>query len=246
MNEKMIIYLTDRVKCPPDWSWQSSVNGWKGYHIWCVEGGGSHISVCGEEYALFSGDLFLFDLEDEHFCTHSPENPLCVSTIYFNCPKLEIGTRVIRQNEMLSGVVKEILLCEENHQNEQACLWLTALVTAFRKSEVSREEGSEAVRNACHYVEEHLRESVTLDDLSRHTGYSANQLIRLFRKEQGCTPMQYCTQKKIAYAKTQLIYSNRSIREISDELGFCDVSYFSKVFKSQVGCGPGRFREQVN
>ena len=81
-----------------------------------------------------------------------------------------------------------------------------------------------------------------LSEMADYAGYSPNQLIRLFKKELSCTPIQYFLQKKIECAKSQLVYSSRSIREISDSLGFHDENYFGEVFKRQVGCSPGSYR----
>lgn len=244
MNSKPVIYLTDHVQCVPEWSWVSSSSGWKGYHIWCVEGGSTHISVCGEEYTLYSGDTFLFDLKDEHLCSHHPENPLRVSTIYFDCSGFEMKNRVVRQNLLLTESIKQILRCMDNKDSAQAALWLSALLTAFSKETAKEPPISPVVQKACQYINQHLLEPTALGTLADHTQYSKNQLIRLFHKELDCTPMQYCLQKKIAFAKSQLLYSSLSVREISDMLGFCDDSYFSKVFKAQVGCSPGNFRCQ--
>lgn len=243
MNENIKIYLTDKVKCHPDWSWQSSVNGWNGYHIWLVEGGRGHISVSGEEYDLMPGDVFLFDLKEDHFCTHTPENPLEVSTVYFGCEKMNRKTRLIRRSVLLAETVRQILACDEKEQEEQACLWLSALVSSFSEK-VEDAPVSNVVGLACRYMDEHIKESVSLTELSRCTGYSKNQLIRLFQKEENCTPMQYFQRKKIAYAKSRLLYTNCSVSGIAEELNFCDAGYFSKVFKAQVGCSPGDFRNR--
>lgn len=243
MNTEIKIYLTDRVLCSPDWSWQSSSNGWKGYHIWCVEKGKAYVLAGHESYTLFPGDLFLFDLKEEHICTHNPEDPLQVSAIYFGCPDFEQQTRVIRQKPLMSQTVQQILISMERHKPEDACLWLSALLTSFMEPQ-GQEAVSAVVRESCRYLEEHLAENVTLEQLSRYCGYSKNQLIRLFKKELGCTPIQYYSQKRIAFAKSQLIYSSHSVRSIAEMTGFYDESYFSKIFKSQVGCSPGQFRSK--
>lgn len=245
MNTKIVIYLTDRVLCSPGWSWQSSSNGWKGYHIWCVEKGTAYIQVDREKYTLFPGDLFLFDLKEEHICTHSPDNPLQVSAIYFGCPDFEQQTRVIRQKPLMSQTVQQILTCMERHEPVNACLWLTALLSLFLDTQKDISV-SEVVRQSCRYLEEHLSENVSLEQLSQYSKYSKNQLIRLFKKELGCTPIQYYSQKRIAFAKSQLIYSSHAVRTIAEMVGFCDDSYFSKFFKKHVGCSPGQFRSQSN
>lgn len=238
--------MANQVRCRPDWSWQSNDNGWDGYHIWYVDSGRAHITVKKEEYDLFPGDAFLFDLKLNHICTHQPHDPLLVSTIYFHCPGFFYQTRAVRQTPLLGEAVHQILDCVEIRQFSHACLWLQALSTLFSDLPLEKPLISPAVKSACTYLENHLSDPVSLEQLSQHTGYSKNHLLRLFQKELGCTPMQYYLRKKILYAKSQLAYSSQPIREISDLLGFCDESYFSKVFKSQVGCSPKAFRFQAS
>lgn len=238
--------MANRVACQPDWSWQSDSNGWTGYHIWYVDSGEAYIVVQEEEYHLFPGDVFLFDLRENHICTHHPDNPLQVSTIYFKCPAVLYQTRVVRQTTLLAETVHQIIACMENEKQSSACLWLQALVTSFVDLQPKKTQVSLIVKKACQYLEGHLSDAVSLGMLSQYTGYSQNQLIRLFQREVNCSPMQYYVQKKIAWAKSQLVYSNQSIREISERLGFCDDSYFSKVFKARVGCSPGKFRFQAS
>ncbi len=245
MNAEYNIYLANQVLCQPDWAWESDTNGWCGYHIWYVDSGEAKIIVQNEEYTLFPGDTFLFDLKQNHICSHTPENPLMVSTIYFQGPPIIYKTRVIRQTQLLAETVHRILDCVEDQNLCAARIWLRALITSFTDFK-KKLLISSTVKKSCLFLENHLSDSVSLDRLSKYTGYSKNQLLRLFQKELGCTPMQYYLSKKISYAKNQLVYSKQPIRVISDALGFCDESYFSKVFKAQVGCSPKEFRYQTS
>ena len=54
---------------------------------------------------------------------------------------------------------------------------------------------------------------------------------------------QYISLKRIERAKMLLHSSNQSIQSISEELGFCNQSYFSEIFRSIVGMSPGEYRE---
>lgn len=242
MKNEISIYLCEQVLCPPSWSWQSDNNGWTGYHIWCVNEGGAHITVKDEEYTLLPGDLFLFDLKSNHICTHQPFNPLGVSTIYFDSPCLHWQTRVIYQNPLLAETVQHISSCVEKGQIPAASAWLEALLSEFEKKTSKKPPFSKAVQLSCQYLEEHLSVHVPLRQLAEISGYSVNQLLRLFQKELGCSPTQFHLRKKNNYAKSQLLYSNLSVKQISDMLGFYDSSYFSKIFKQQAGCSPGSFR----
>lgn len=108
--------MTDHVSCSPDWFWHSDSNGWHGYHIWCVEKGTAEITVKDERYLLYPGDFFLFDLNDNHICTHHPDNPLSVFTVYFDCSGFSFKKRLMRQNSLLNLSVKQIYFCMENLQ----------------------------------------------------------------------------------------------------------------------------------
>ena len=54
--------------------------------------------------------------------------------------------------------------------------------------------------------------------------------------------MEYLAQVRVQHAKDLLVYSNKTIGEISDETGFQDGSYFSVVFKRYENMTPGDYR----
>ena len=55
-------------------------------------------------------------------------------------------------------------------------------------------------------------------------------------------PSQYRTEAKIYKAKDYLAKEELSVADISDRLGFTEVSYFIKVFKNSVGMTPTKYR----
>ena len=44
-------------------------------------------------------------------------------------------------------------------------------------------------------------------------------------------------------AKWELLHTRKPVKEIAAELGFEDIFYFSRLFKSATGCSPTFFRE---
>lgn len=75
------------------------------------------------------------------------------------------------------------------------------------------------------------------------TGYSEGYFRRLFRSTIGRPPQSQLNHVRIEYAKTQLrVYrSMSSIKRISQESGFRDPYYFSRVFKQYEGISPTQF-----
>jgi len=82
----------------------------------------------------------------------------------------------------------------------------------------------------------------TIDEIADKLCCSKNQCIRRFRKYTGLTPIQLVNRIKTEIAKQHLIATSFSVSEIAEILGFCDMYYFSKVFKQFTGMSPSAFR----
>jgi YesN/AraC family two-component response regulator len=56
--------------------------------------------------------------------------------------------------------------------------------------------------------------------------------------------MQYIVSKRIGMAKNLLITSNLSLYKISEEIGYDNQLYFSRLFKKHSGITPSEYRKQ--
>ncbi|MCI5647880.1 MAG: AraC family transcriptional regulator [Fusicatenibacter sp.] len=248
MIDQIKIKLVDTVLCPADWSWESQKNNWNGYHIWYVIGGGATIKVEEKTYHLSTGDCFLFDLSKNHFCTHNPADPLYVSTVYLNADHLEtsmIHRRLIRGDRILGEM---ICRCVKLHsQNEQLSeMYLKPVLNEFLSEEKKEKTLSPAVSKICATLENNPQKLYALEDMCHMTGYSRNQIIRMFRRDTGMTPMHFQWDHKMQIAASLLLYSNKTIAEIAFEVGMDDANYFSKVFKKYMGKSPQKYRTCID
>jgi len=71
---------------------------------------------------------------------------------------------------------------------------------------------------------------------------SLKHLNDLSRERLGKTVMQIIHDRIILEAEREIAYSNKSIQEISYNLGFKDPAYFNRFFKKNVGHTPQQFR----
>ena len=85
--------------------------------------------------------------------------------------------------------------------------------------------------------------TISLEQLAEeyHIGYS--YFRRMFKSYTGVAPHQYYLELKIMRAKELLLSTDKSIKEISFELGFQSIHYFSRIFKSKTGTSPGKLRK---
>jgi AraC family transcriptional activator of pobA len=73
---------------------------------------------------------------------------------------------------------------------------------------------------------------------------SAGYLSDILKQESGKTALEHIHIYLISEAKNLLIGADRSVSEIAYALGFENLSYFSRLFKKEVGISPNRFKKQ--
>lgn len=79
-------------------------------------------------------------------------------------------------------------------------------------------------------------------ELARRIAMHPNAFIRWFKRELGTTPQAFQTSQRIERACALLRYTQRSVQEIGEELGFCDRFHFSRTFRRVRGTSPAAFR----
>lgn len=94
------------------------------------------------------------------------------------------------------------------------------------------------------FLSKHLRERVTLKDLSSFLGYSQKYCSEFFRLQMGVCFSHYVKDLRITKATGMLMEHDLPLSHIAELLGFSDSFAFSHFFKRTVGCSPSEFRKQ--
>ncbi|MFK0090477.1 helix-turn-helix domain-containing protein [Pseudomonas sp. NPDC090755] len=92
-------------------------------------------------------------------------------------------------------------------------------------------------------VEQHYREHLPVEQFAHRLGVSSVHLNSLCRELTGQTALQAIHQRLLLEARRNLIYTNMSISQLSDRLGFSDPTYFSRFFRRLSGQSPNAFRQ---
>lgn len=94
---------------------------------------------------------------------------------------------------------------------------------------------------AIDYINHHYTEEVSAAELAELCLLSETHLYRLFKAETGQTPSDYRNSLRIQRACLLLRETDLSVGEISSELGFDSIYYFSRVFKKYIGKSPTKY-----
>jgi len=84
------------------------------------------------------------------------------------------------------------------------------------------------------------------DALAQACSLNREYFCRVFKKATGKTPVEYQNECRIRIADLLLNQGNMSIKEISQSVGFEDVSYFSRVYKKIKGISPNQKKSKLS
>lgn len=82
-------------------------------------------------------------------------------------------------------------------------------------------------------------------EVARRVGLSYENFRKQFAQRTGSGPAHFQKVRRIERACAAIYQGTHGFKELADELGFCDVFHFSKVFKQVVGDTPSEFRRRV-
>lgn len=103
---------------------------------------------------------------------------------------------------------------------------------------------SKPIQSCRDYIELHIEEKLSVQELAAWIGYTDYYLTRKFKQETGMSISEYIRSAKIARAQELLLSTNLTVQEIGDRLRFCSRSYFAVTFLKVTGETPSAYRKQ--
>ncbi|WP_394749245.1 helix-turn-helix domain-containing protein [Spongiimicrobium salis] len=110
----------------------------------------------------------------------------------------------------------------------------------------ANKEEYQIIFDAKEIIDEEYRNHMSnrdLVDLINQRGYNAQALIK---DKVGLSVKKLLSAKKLKESQKEVAFTDKSIQEISYELGFKDDAYFNRVFKNATGETPRQFRENFD
>ncbi len=146
--------------------------------------------------------------------------------------------------EMNSAYVEELSRLETC---DDLCLWISKVMGQFLDSVgVSQNiKNLNIIRKAVEFIRNHYNEHITVEVIARAAYVSPCYLSRVFKKELGCTVIEFLTRTRVEEAKKLLSIPEYTVTRVALEMGFEDSSYFSKVFQRVEGISPSQYRQKA-
>lgn len=222
--------------------------------IYMMLGGEAYISDKNEEIKMHGGSIYIVPAYHEfsYRCDASAEK------IYFHISLLMTGNfdalAAVDRFVVIEGcgeLIEEMKKMLEDTRISTA-LWIKSelyaiAVKCLKKAGVTERAPvySALVKSAFEYVEKNLSASLSVTRLADALFVSQSKLQKAFKRETGISVGRYIDNCLMLCAERELRGGGKSISEISEQLGFCDRFYFSRLFAARYGYAPSRYRKMV-
>lgn len=129
---------------------------------------------------------------------------------------------------------------------EESILGMAQALDVFMNSIYAGKETKSlpVIERAIAFINKNFSRNISVEDVAKTVGVSPAHLTRLFKQEVGRTLIEYLTLVRMEHAKVLLRQGRLTLEEICRQVGYNDVSYFSRVFKREIGVTPGVFRSR--
>ena len=122
---------------------------------------------------------------------------------------------------------------------------LGCIVSIDKQRDFSGKRIEKIIQNACFTIRENVESDISFQTFAEENNIGYSYFRKMFKKYTGVPPVQYHLDLKILRAKEMLLYDDKSIKEISYDLGFQSIYYFSRIFKNKQGVSPSEMRKSM-
>jgi AraC-like DNA-binding protein len=230
------------------------------YSIEYVAQGGGELVLGGGRHALEPGMLFAYGPEIAHSITATCSAPLVKYFVDFagsdsaallaSCDLRPGHVSKVFPPYALQNLFDELIDTGTQYKHNGGLLCarlLECMILKLAGIRVPLEGGEELAfstyQKARQLIAERFEKLRTLQDISRECHVSEAHLCRVFRRYDRLSPYQFLLRVKMNAAAQRLSEPGALVKQVAEEMGFCDQFHFSRVFKSVLGMPPVLFRK---
>lgn len=155
-----------------------------------------------------------------------------------------LKSKEIMAHKMYTGRTNDQLFMQSLHSIEDMESYLRYLVNTATEYRNFAEQPNSVVEEIKHHIRTHCGDELSRTSLAEIVFLNPDYLARMFKKETGISLGNYIIQARIKVAKHLLETTQISVNTVASKVGYSNYSYFTKLFKQEVGCTPVEYRKQ--
>ena len=228
---------------------ENSSREWDGF-VLLTEGEGTFVDDKGNTYPYLPGDVVLLGRGYHYNIKLSKGGSYITSAfdIHFqNFEKGEIFPQILHldgENIERFYEIEKIFFSHEENSTVKSRILLTKLyvellsmieprVNLVNKDAIAAEK----------IVRRTFRENLSVEDIAKQCNISASYLRACFLRAYGMSLTRYREKLRVEEAEILIRSGFFKLREIAEQLGYCDIFHFTKNFTRAKGISPSKYRE---
>ena len=223
------------------------------YYLYLITDGEARMKMSGREYNLKRGSLifvfpgvpFEMDGNDSFKYIYISYMGTCVETIYENF-EISIERAVYNDFEHIiefwQNSIKRINQLNANILSESVLLHTISFINNKNEEPGLKKKNENAFEMIVDYVDNHYTDAdISVKKVADIFSYAEKYLSYLFKKNMKIGFSSFINKLRLQMAIELISQGRESVSEIAAACGFCDASYFSKVFKNKMNISPAEY-----
>lgn len=228
--------------------------------LYCIEGVGV-IDVDGVNYELNANTFFIIPRNTPHHYYSQGKHPWSIYWVHFMG---EVADQLYERSQQDGHPVVHNIPFQESriklfdqiynavdHGSSQRemeitninLLQLIASMVYFRENNPSTQL-ADAITESILFMKKNVAGKLSIADFASQQNFSISHYSRLFKEKTGSSAINYFNQLKMQKACQYIYFTDHSLKEISNQLGFEDQYYFSRLFTKIIGSSPSSYKSR--
>lgn len=154
----------------------------------------------------------------------------------------------LRAGDILAHLERQLRIQPDQRWSCRARSWLFELLDLLQygyEAAMNETELDELIPKVLAYITAHLNENLTIERLGKVYGVNHTTLTKQFRESTGKSINVYINEKRLEIVKSQLAFTELSLKEIAFINGYSTSPYLVRVFKAKTGMTPLEYRKKM-
>lgn len=176
-------------------------------------------------------------IESKNCFTNRLDDPYSIKMVRRGTPDAALSEQIIRIN------LEHFLIHLFRRYSNQ--LSTGKKITSVIPKSTKTKSDSELFSRVKEYMEQNLSEHITIEEICRQSLLGRSQLQKIFRDRCGLGVIEYFSMMKINAAKEMIRTNRLNFTQISEQLGYSSIHYFSRQFKKITNMTPSEYASSI-
>jgi AraC-like DNA-binding protein len=228
--------------------------------IGCLAGAGD-IKINRKSWQMREGDIAILPPATYHQYEADLQSPWTIIWAHFNGESVSeycqgIGITSVERRLWVENMQRIVDAFEETYSYVLGGYTdsdLIGLSTSFgrllglcrvqqRSRHAPQRHAEEQVLRAIQFMRDNIKRPLDLRECARRAGWSPSHFSQMFKRQTNISPMEFFARLKMTRACELLTTTDSPVKQISNELGFEDPFYFSRLFRNRLHLAPSSYR----